>query len=261
MQLTGKRALVTGSTSGIGLGIAEVLASEGCDIGLNGFGEADVIVSLTQRLEGQYGVRVRYIHADVSKKEDCHSMAAQAISELGSIDILVNNAGIQHIAPVEAFPSDRWDAIIATNLSSAFYLTSALLPEMRGRGWGRIVNISSVHGLVGSKLKSAYVAAKHGLIGFTKVVALETAGSGVTCNAICPGWVLTPLVDGQIQKLMSEEDIERRDAEQKLLNEKQPSGEFVTPRQIGALVVFLCSESATNMTGTSLPVDGAWTAQ
>jgi 3-hydroxybutyrate dehydrogenase len=261
MQLTGKRALVTGSTSGIGLGIAEALASEGCDIGLNGFGEADILVSLTQRLERQYGVRVRHIHADVSRKEDCHFMAAQAISELGSIDILVNNAGIQHLAPIEAFPADQWDAIVATNLSSAFYLTSALLPEMRRTAWGRIINISSVHGLVGSKFKSAYVAAKHGLVGFTKVVALETAGSGVTCNAICPGWVMTSLVDGQIQRLMSEEDLERRGAEQKLLDEKQPSGVFVTPQQIGALVVFLCSESAANMTGTSLPVDGAWTAQ
>ena len=261
MQLRGKRALVTGSTSGIGLGIAEVLASEGCDIGLNGFGEADTIVSLTQRLEGQYGVRVRHIPADVSKKEDCHFLAAQAISELGSIDILVNNAGIQHVAPVEVFPADRWDAILATNLSSAFYLTAALLPEMRRAGWGRIVNISSVHGLVGSRFKSAYVAAKHGVIGLTKVVALETAGSGITCNAICPGWVMTPMVDAQIRRLMSEENIERPEAEQKLLNEKQPSSEFATPRQIGALVVFLCSESAANLTGASLPVDGAWTAQ
>jgi 3-hydroxybutyrate dehydrogenase len=261
MKLTGKRALVTGSTSGIGLGIAEVLASTGCDIALNGFGEPDVIMTLVQRLESQYGVLVRHIEADVSKREECHSMVAQVISELGNIDVLVNNAGIQHVAPVEAFPPDRWDAIISTNLSSAFYLTAALLPEMRERGWGRIINISSVHGLVGSKFKSAYVAAKHGLIGFTKVVALETAGSGVTCNAICPGWVLTPMVDAQIQKLMREEKLERREAEQKLLNEKQPSGEFATPQQIGALVAFLCSESTANITGISVPVDGAWSAQ
>ncbi len=261
MRLTGKRALVTGSTSGIGLGIAEVLASNGCDLALNGFGEGNVIATLIGRLEAQYGVRVRHYAADVSKNEDCRSMVAQASMELGGIGILVNNAGIQHVAPVGAFPVDRWDAILATNLSSAFYLTAALLPSMRSNGWGRIVNISSVHGLVGSKLKSAYVAAKHGLIGFTKVVALETAGSGGTCNAICPGWVLTPLVEAQITMRMKEDEIGRHEAEQKLLSEKQPSGEFATPQQIGALTAFLCSEFAANITGASLPVDGAWTAQ
>jgi len=261
MKLTGKRALVTGSTSGIGLGIAEVLASAGCDIALNGFGELDAIMALTRQLESQYAVQVRHFRADVSKTEECRTMVARAISELGGIDILVNNAGIQHIAPVEAFPVYRWDAIISTNLSSAFYLTAALLPEMRDRGWGRIINISSVHGLVGSKFKSAYVAAKHGLLGLTKVVALEAAGSGVTCNAVCPGWVLTPMVEAQIQKLMSEDKLERGEAERKLLNEKQPSGEFATPQQIGALVAFLCSEHAANITGASVPVDGAWSAQ
>jgi 3-hydroxybutyrate dehydrogenase len=261
MKLTTKRALVTGSTSGIGSGIAEVLASAGCDIVLNGFGEPDIIMKLIQRLETRYGVVVRHIEADVSNRDDCRSLVAQALSKLGNIDILVNNAGIQHVAPVEAFPPDRWDAIISTNLSSAFYLTAAILPEMRDKGWGRIINISSVHGLVGSKFKSAYVAAKHGLIGFTKVVALETAGSGITCNAICPGWALTPMVDAQIQERMREEKLERREAEHYLLKEKQPSGAFATPQQIGSLVAFLCSESADNITGASLPIDGAWTAQ
>jgi len=261
MKLNGRKALVTGSTSGIGWGVAEALAADGCDVILNGFADADLIARLTERLEQNYGVRVQHVAADVSNREACHGLVAQSMLELGTIDILVNNAGIQHVAPVEAFPPDRWEAIISTNLSSAFYLTAAVLPEMRRKGWGRIINISSVHGLVGSKFKSAYVAAKHGLVGLTKVVALETAGSGVTCNAICPGWVLTSIVEAQVEKLMKEENLERRQSEQKLLNEKQPSGEFATPQQIGGLVCFLCSESATNITGASLPVDGAWTAQ
>jgi 3-hydroxybutyrate dehydrogenase len=261
MQLKGKRALVTGSTTGIGLGIAEILASNQCDIVLNGFGEEDVISALRRRIEAQYGVRVRHIAADVSKVEDCRLLAARTILELGSVDILVNNAGIQYVAPIEAFPTERWDAILATNLSSAFYLTAVLLPAMRSNGWGRIINISSVHGLVGSRLKSAYVASKHGLVGLTKVVALETAGTGVTCNAICPGWVLTALIDSQITEQMKENSLGRREAEHRLLSEKQPSGEFGTPQQIGALVAFLCSDAAASITGASLAVDGAWTAQ
>lgn len=261
MNLKGRKSLVTGSTSGIGYGIAEALAAAGCDVILNGFGETDTIRRQIEYLEQQYHVRIQHVTADVSKAEECRNLVAQSTSELGSIDILVNNAGIQHVAPVEAFPPDRWEAIISTNLSSAFYLTAAILPEMRQRGWGRIINISSVHGLVGSKFKSAYVAAKHGLIGLTKVVALETAGTGVTCNAICPGWVLTSIVEAQVEKLMREENLDRRPSEKKLLTEKQPSGDFATPQQIGALVSFLCSEAAASITGASLPVDGAWTAQ
>lgn len=261
MDLKGRRSLVTGSTSGIGFGIAEELASRGCDVLLNGFGAQDVIGKLQTRLRAHYGVRVRYFAADVSVPADCQAMVRYAQEEFGGIDILVNNAGIQHVAPVEEFPNERWDAILATNLSAAFYLTAALLPGMRSRGWGRIINIASVHGLVGSKYKSAYVAAKHGLVGLTKVVALETAGHGITCNAICPGWVLTGIVEAQVTERMRKEDLDRPAAEHLLLSEKQPSGKFTKPDQIGALVCFLCSGSADNITGASLPVDGAWTAQ
>jgi len=261
MDLKGKLALITGSTSGIGLGIAEELARSGCDIVLNGFGPRDVIEALQERLKQQHAVQVQYIDADVSKPAECRALALQAHAEGSTVDILVNNAGIQHVAPVEKLPADWWDAILAVNLSAAFHLTAAVLPGMRSRGWGRIINIASVHGLVASKNKAAYVAAKHGLVGLTKVVALETAGQGVTCNAICPGWVLTGMVEGQIHERMESGGLERREAELRLLSEKQPSGEFTRPDQIGALAVFLCSESAANITGASLPVDGAWTAQ
>jgi 3-hydroxybutyrate dehydrogenase len=260
MDLKGRRALITGSTSGIGLGIAEELARQGCDILLNGFATPAEIEALQTRLHQQFNVQVRHIAADVSNPNQCRAMALNALS-FGAVDILVNNAGIQHVAPIDAFPPDRWDAILATNLSSAFHLTAALLPAMRNNGWGRIINIASVHGLVGSKDKSAYVAAKHGLVGLTKVTALETAGQGITCNAICPGWVLTPLVEAQLQTRMQSEAIDRPQAEHRLLREKQPSGQFSTPTQIGALAVFLCSAHAANITGASLPVDGAWTAQ
>ena len=261
MRLNGKRALVTGSTRGIGLGIAEKLASEGCDIILNGFGDKDVIQALQERVAEQHGVHVRHFAADISSPADCRALVLDALSINGGVDILVNNAGIQHVAPVEQFTAEQWDAILAVNLSSAFHLTAGLLPAMRTRGWGRIINIASVHGLVGSKYKSAYVAAKHGLVGLTKVVALETAGQGVTCNAICPGWVLTPMVEAQVNDRMRLESIDRGEAEQRLLSEKQPSGQFSKTHQIGALAVFLCSDSAANITGASLPVDGAWTAQ
>ena len=261
MDGTKRRALVTGSTSGIGLGIAEELAARGCDIVLSGFGEPDAIVALRQRIEQQYGVRAIHLAADLARAEQCRALAEQAQAALGGIDILVNNAGIQHVAPVQEFPTERWDAVLAVNLSAAFHLTASLLPEMLAGGYGRVINIASAHGLVGSKDKSAYVAAKHGLVGLTKVVALETAGRGVTCNAICPGWVLTPLVDAQIRDRMQKEGLGRRDAEAKLLEEKQPSGEFATPSQIGALAVFLCSSAAASITGASLPVDGGWTAR
>ncbi|MGA7246063.1 MAG: 3-hydroxybutyrate dehydrogenase, partial [Terracidiphilus sp.] len=222
---------------------------------------ASDIEALTRRLAAQYGVSVRHIAADVAKMEDCRSLAAKAVEEFGGIDILVNNAGIQYVSPVEQFPAEQWDLILATNLSAPFHLTAAFLPSMRNSSWGRIINIASVHGLVASSFKSAYVAAKHGLVGLTKVVALETAGSGVTCNSICPGWVLTSMVDRQIEDKMRIESVGREEAERRLLAAKQPSGQFATPAQIGALAIFLCSESAANLTGASLPVDGAWTAQ
>ena len=256
-----RRALVTGSTSGIGLGIADELAGAGYDLVLSGFGEPSVITALEERLGKQYGVRVTHLAADLAQADECRSLAERAQAALGGIDVLVNNAGIQHVAPVQDFPVDRWDAVLAVNLSSAFHLTAVVLPAMLQAGYGRVINIASVHGLVGSKDKSAYVAAKHGLIGLTKVVALETAGRGVTCNAICPGWVLTPLVNAQIEERMQREGLARRDAEAKLLEEKQPSGEFATPSQIGALTLFLCSTAADSITGASLPVDGGWTAR
>ena len=261
MNGTRRRALITGSTSGIGLGIAEELAASGCDVVLSGFGEPAMIAALARRLEHEHQVRAIYLGADLADAGECRSLAERAQAALGTIDILINNAGIQHVAPVQHFPIERWDAVIAVNLSSAFHLTACLLPAMLATGYGRIINIASAHGLVGSKEKSAYVAAKHGLVGLTKVVALETAGRGVTCNAICPGWVLTPLVDAQIRDRMQLERLERRAAEAKLLEEKQPSGEFVTPSQIGALTVFLCSAAAAGITGASLPVDGGWTAR
>ena len=261
MDGTKRRALVTGSTSGIGLGIAEELAGSGCDVALSGFGEPAAIAALQQRLQRTYGVRVVHLSADLAHAAECRSLAEQAQEALGGIDILVNNAGIQYVSPVQDFPTDRWDAILAVNLSSAFHLTAMVLPAMLEVGYGRVINIASAHGLVGSKDKSAYVAAKHGLIGFTKVVALETAGCGVTCNAICPGWVLTPLVDAQIRERMEREGLTRNQAETLLLEEKQPSGEFVTPGQLGALTVFLCSAAGASMTGASLPVDGGWTAR
>jgi len=260
-MLKGKTAIVTGSTSGIGLGIARALAGAGANLMLNGFGDAAQIEALRAGLAQEFGVKVGFCGADISKPAQIHDMVRQVTEELGAVDILVNNAGIQHTSKVEEFPDDRWDAVIAINLSSNFHAIKAVLPGMKARNWGRIVNIASVHGLVASKEKAAYVAAKHGVIGLTKVVALETARTGITCNAICPGWVLTPLVQKQIDDRAAREGIPVEQAKADLLGEKQPSGEFATPEQMGALCIFLCSDAAAQMRGAALPVDGAWLAQ
>ncbi len=259
--LEGRVAIVTGSTSGIGLGIARSLAAEGCSILLNGFGEPETIERLRAELAARWGVRVAYSSADMRRPDEIEAMVGQARHELGRVDILVNNAGIQHVAPVHEFPVERWDDVIAVNLSAAFHAIRTALPQMLERNWGRIVNIASAHGLVASVHKAAYVAAKHGLVGLTKVVALETAETGVTCNAICPGWVLTPLVQKQIDDRATRGGIPVEEAKRALLAEKQPSREFVTPEQIGALTVFLCSPAAAEIRGAALPVDGGWTAQ
>ena len=256
-MLTGKTALVTGSTSGIGLGLAKALASQGANIMLNGFGDVAAARAEVEAL----GVRVAYHGADMSKASEIEAMMAACDAELGPVDVLVNNAGIQHVAPVESFPVERWDAIIAINLSSAFHTTRLALPAMRARGWGRILNIASVHGLVASAQKSAYVAAKHGIVGFTKAVALETATSGVTVNAICPGWVLTPLVQKQVDARAAAEGIDIEEAKRRLLAEKEPSLQFTTPEELGALAVFLCSPAAQNMRGAAIAMDGGWLAQ
>jgi 3-hydroxybutyrate dehydrogenase len=260
-MLKGKSAIVTGSTSGIGLGIARSLAAEGANVMLNGFGDAARIEALRAGLAKEFGVKVGFNGADISKPAQIQEMVRKATQELGSVDILVNNAGIQHTAPVEEFPEDRWDAIISINLSSNFHAIKAVLPGMKSRNWGRIVNIASVHGLVASTHKAAYVAAKHGVLGLTKVVALEMATTGITCNAICPGWVLTPLVQKQIDDRAKAEGIAADKAKAELLAEKQPSGQFATPEEMGALCVFLCSDAAAQMRGVALPVDGGWTAQ
>jgi 3-hydroxybutyrate dehydrogenase len=260
-MLNGKSAIVTGSTSGIGLGIARALGRSGANLMLNGLGDAQEIERLRAALAAECKVKVAFSGADISKPAQIHDMVRTATQELGSVDILVNNAGIQHTSPVERFPDDRWDAVIAINLSSNFHAIKAVLPQMKSRNWGRIVNIASTHGLVASVEKSAYVAAKHGVLGLTKVVALEVAKTGITCNAICPGWVLTPLVQQQIDARAKREGIPVDQAKTGLLAEKQPSGEFVTPEQIGALCVFLCSEAAVQIRGAALPVDGGWLAQ
>lgn len=260
-SLQGKTALVTGSTSGIGLGIARALAQQGAHIVLNGFGVADEIRALQNAIEKDFGTQTIYHAADMSKPAEIVAMMQAAGDKFGNVDILVNNAGIQHVANIEDFPIDKWDAIIAINLTSAFHTTRLVLPAMKEKNWGRIINIASAHGLVGSAQKSAYVAAKHGIVGFTKVTALETAQTGVTCNAICPGWVLTPLVQKQVDARASNEGISNDDARKGLLAEKQPSGEFVTPEQLGALAVFLCSEGANQVRGAAWSMDGGWTAQ
>lgn len=259
--LAGKAALVTGSTSGIGLGMATALARAGADVVLNGFGDAGAIEEIRAGLEREHGVRALYDGADMSRAEQVEAMVRRAEGELGRLDVLVNNAGIQHTAPVHEFPVEKWDAVIAINLSAAFHAIRVALPGMLGRGWGRIVNVASAHGLVASAQKSAYVAAKHGLVGLTKVVALETATTGVTCNAVCPGWVLTPLVQKQIDARAAEGGIPVEQARAELLGEKQPSGAFVTPEQLAGMVLFLCSPAADQIRGASLSVDGGWTAQ
>jgi 3-hydroxybutyrate dehydrogenase len=260
-MLKGKTAIVTGSTSGIGLGIARALAGQHANILLNGFGDIADIKKLQESLATEFDVPVAYNGADMSKPDEIAELVAVGNSEFGRVDILVNNAGIQFTAPVQEFPPERWEAIIAINLSAAFYATRAALPQMLQRNWGRIINIASAHGLVASTHKAAYVAAKHGIMGLTKVVALETATTGVTCNAICPGWVLTPLVQKQIDAMAKEESIPGDKAKMKLLAEKQPSLEFATPEQIGDLAAFLCTEAAAQIRGIGIPVDGGWTAQ
>ena len=256
-MLKGKTALVTGSTSGIGLGLAKALAAQGANIVMNGFGEVDAAVAQVKAL----GVQVSYHGADMSKPAEIEAMVRHAEATFGGVDILVNNAGIQHVARVENFPPERWDAVIAINLSSAFHASRFALPGMQSRNWGRILNIASVHGLVASAEKSAYVAAKHGLVGLTKVTALENATSGVTCNAICPGWVLTPLVQKQVDAKAAALGISNEDAKRQLLAEKEPSLQFTTPEELGALAVFLCSQAADNVRGVAWNMDGGWAAQ
>jgi 3-hydroxybutyrate dehydrogenase len=260
MSLKGKVAIVTGSTSGIGLGIARALAAEGAAIMLNGFGEAAQIEALRHDLESGHGVQVCYSAADMSRPEQIAGMVEEARAQLGGVDILVNNAGIQFTAEIDAFPADRWDAIIAINLSAAFHAMHAAIPLMKQAGWGRIINIASAHGLVASAQKSAYVAAKHGIVGLTKVAGIELANTGVTCNAICPGWVLTPLVQKQIDARAEREGKPVDKVRVELLSEKQPMLDFTTPEQIGAMGVYLCSDAARTITGTTLSIDGGWTA-
>lgn len=260
-MLKGKVAVVTGSTSGIGLGIATAFAQQGADIVLNGFGDAAEIEKLRADLASQFGVNVLYDGADLSKGEAVRQLVANTVQSLGRIDILVNNAGIQHTALIEDFPVEKWDAILALNLSAVFHGSAAALPHMKKQGWGRIINIASAHGLVGSPNKSAYVAAKHGVVGLTKVTALETAGSGVTANAICPGWVRTPLVEKQITAMAEQHHVDQDEAARDLLSEKQPSLQFVTPEQLGGTAVFLASDAAAQITGTTVSVDGGWTAR
>jgi 3-hydroxybutyrate dehydrogenase len=260
-MLKNKSAIVTGSTSGIGMVIAHSLAAQGCAIMLNGLGKADEIKALQEELQQEYKVQVEYSPADMSKPDEIIQMVRDSEKNFGKIDILVNNAGIQFTAPIEEFPSEKWDSIISINLSASFHTIKAALPGMRTRNWGRIINISSVHGLVASIHKCAYVAAKHGLIGLTKVVALEAAETKITCNAICPGWVHTPLVQKQIEDKAKENNISEQQAEKELLSTGQPTMRFVRPEEIGDLVVFLCSDSAISMTGSSVSIDGAWSAE
>jgi 3-hydroxybutyrate dehydrogenase len=259
--MKGKTAIVTGSTSGIGHGIATALAASGCNVLLNGFGPADEIEKIRADLAKAHGVKVGYSGADMSKPDQIRTMVAQAAKELGSADILVNNAGIQFTAPVDEFPDEKWDAIIAINLSAAFHASKAAIPLMKKAGWGRIINIASAHGLVASEHKVAYVAAKHGIVGLTKVTGLENANAGITCNAICPGWVLTPLVQKQIEDRAKQNGTSVEQEKLALLSEKQPMHAFTTPEQLGALAVYLCSDAASTTTGTAISIDGGWVAQ
>ena len=260
-MLKGKVAIVTGSTSGIGLGIAKELAGLGADLVLNGLGDAGEIEAIRSGIEREHGVRVVYDSADMSKEQAVRGLIARTIEKFGRLDILVNNAGIQFTAPVEEFPAAKWNAILDINLSAAFHGIAAAVPQMKTQRWGRIVNIASTHGLVASTHKAAYVAAKHGLVGLTKVVGLETAGSGVTCNTVCPGWVRTPLVEKQISDIAAQKQISQKEAAEEILAEKQPSLDFVSPSQLGGTVAFLCSAAADQITGTAISVDGGWTAQ
>ena len=259
-MLKGKTALVTGSTSGIGLGLALGLARSGANVMLNGFGDVDVAKRQVTDA-AQHGARVSYHGADMSKPHEIEAMVQACEAEFGALDVLVNNAGIQHVAAIQDFPVERWDAVIAINLSSAFHTMRAALPGMQRRNWGRVLNIASVHGLVGSAQKSAYVAAKHGIVGLTKVAALENATTGVTINAICPGWVLTPLVQKQVDARAAQAGISQDEAKRQLLAEKQPSLQFTTPEELAGLALFLCSPAADNIRGVAWNVDGGWVAQ
>ena len=256
MTLSGKTAIITGSNSGIGLGVARELAKAGADVVLNSFTDNEEDHALAADLGKEFGVNARYIQADMSKADQCRAL----IEKAGVCDILVNNAGIQHVAPIDEFPVEKWDAIIAINMNSAFHCTAAALPLMRKAGWGRVINIASAHGLTASPYKSAYVAAKHGVVGMTKVVALETAKEKITANAICPGYVLTPLVEAQIPDTAKKYDMTEDEAKEKVILERQPSKEFATTEQIGGTAVFLCSSAADQITGTTISVDGGWTA-
>ena len=256
MQLAGKRAVVTGSNSGIGLGIARELARAGADVVINSFTDEPADHALAAELAAETGAKVTYIQADMSKPDQCRAL----IEAAGGCDILVNNAGIQHVARIEEFPGEKWDAIIAINLSSAFHTSAAALPGMYANGWGRVINISSAHGLTASPYKSAYIAAKHGIVGLSKTTALEAAGKGVTCNAICPGYVLTPIVEKQIPDQMKTHGMDRETVIKEVMLARQPSGEFATVEQVGGTAVFLCSDAAAQITGTTISVDGGWTA-
>ena len=260
-MLNGKSAVVTGSTSGIGLGIARALAAQGCNVMLNGFGNTSEIKAMREQLEQEFGIKVLYSGADMSRPPEIQTMMSEAEHQMGGVDILVNNAGIQHVAPVDEFPLDKWDQIIAINLSSNFHTIRAALPGMKQRGWGRIINIASAHGLVASPFKSAYVAAKHGVLGLTKTVALETAKLPITCNAICPGYVLTPLVEKQIEDQARAHGIPRAEVIDKVMLERQPSKAFVKIDDVATLTLFLCTDAAASITGTSMSIDGGWVAQ
>jgi len=260
-MLKGKTAIVTGSTSGIGRGIATALAAEGCDVMLNGFGEPAAIEQLRAGLAERHGVRAAYVPADMAQSAEIRKLISETVQHFGTVDILVNNAGIQHVAKIVDFPEERWDAVIAINLSAAFHATKAALPLMIVRRWGRVINIASAHGLVASGEKAAYVVAKHGLVGLTKVTAIETANQGITCNAICPGWVLTPLVEQQIAARAKAQGIPVEQAREDLVREKQPMLDYTTPEKIGALAVFLCGAAASTITGAALSIDGGWVAQ
>ncbi len=259
-MLKGKSAIVTGSTSGIGLGIAKTLAGAGVNVALNSYTDAAEDHALAEEIAAEHGVKAVYIQADMSKPEDCVALVEKAAGQLGPVQILVNNAGIQHVAPIEDFPPEKWDAIIAINLSSSFHTIRAAVPGMKEAGWGRIVNIASVHGLTASPFKSAYVSAKHGLLGLTKTVALELAELGTTCNAICPGYVMTPLIDAQIDDQMKVHDMTRDEVIRNVMLDRQPTKEFVSMEQVAATALFLCSDQASQITGTTISVDGGWTA-
>jgi len=259
-MLKGKSVVVTGSTSGIGLGIARSFAAEGSNIMLNGLGDAAEIEKLRAGIEADFKVKAVYSPADMTRPAEIADMIGQARRELGSVDVLINNAGIQYVAPVDEFPPEKWDQIIAVNLTAAFHTTRAAVPMMKANRWGRIINIASAHGLIASPFKSAYIAAKHGIVGLTKTVALETAEQGITCNAICPGWVITPMIDKQIDAQAAAHKMPRDDVIRKVILEKQPTKEFVKIEEVAALAIFLAGDAAASITGTSMSIDGGWVA-